>query len=70
MSALLADGGSFPVEATFFHAEANGRALYTVFLRDVQERQQLRGLNLYLQEELRGSQAEGISSGLRRACGR
>jgi formate hydrogenlyase transcriptional activator len=69
MSAVRADGETFPVEATFSCAEANGRARYTVFLRDVQERQRLRGLNLYLQEELRGSQAEGdligASEGLR-----
>ena len=67
--ARRADGETFPVEATFSRAETNGRALYTVFLRDVQERQRLRGLNLYLQEELRGSQAEGdligASQGLR-----
>ncbi|MGQ0593443.1 MAG: sigma 54-interacting transcriptional regulator, partial [Gammaproteobacteria bacterium] len=67
--ARRADGETFPVEATFSRAETNGRALYTVFLRDVQERQRLRGLNLYLQEELRGSQAEGdligASEGLR-----
>jgi len=69
MSARRADGESFSVEATFSRAETNGRALYTVFLRDVQERQRLRGLNLYLQGELRGSEAErdliGASEGLR-----
>ena len=68
-AARRADGGTFPVEATFSRAETNGRALYTVFLRDVDERQRLRGLNLYFQEELRGSQAEadliGASQGLR-----
>jgi formate hydrogenlyase transcriptional activator len=68
-TAVRADGEVFPVEATLSFAEANGQALYTVFLRDVQERQQLRGLNLYLQEELRASQAEedliGASQGLR-----
>ena len=67
--ARRADGETFPVEATFSRAGTNGRALYTVFLRDVQERQRLRGLNLYLQEELRGSEAErdliGASEGLR-----
>ncbi|MGH8566048.1 MAG: PAS domain S-box protein, partial [Gammaproteobacteria bacterium] len=67
--ACRADGETFPVEATFSYAETNGQALYTVFLRDVEERQRLRGLNLYLQEELRGSQAEGdligASQGLR-----
>jgi formate hydrogenlyase transcriptional activator len=69
MSARRANGETFSVEATFSRAETNGRALYTVFLRDVQERQRLRGLNLYLQDELRGSQAEGdligASEGLR-----
>jgi len=69
MIARRADGETFPVEATFSRAETNGRALYTVFLRDVQERQRLRGLNLYLQDELRGSEAEGdligASEGLR-----
>ena len=68
-TAVRADGEVFPVEATLSFAEANGQALYTVFLRDVQERQQLRGLNLYLQEELRASQAEedliGASPSLR-----
>ncbi|MGH8569160.1 MAG: sigma-54 interaction domain-containing protein, partial [Gammaproteobacteria bacterium] len=63
-SALRADGEAFPVEATISHAEANGQPLYTLILRDVQERhrveierQQLQGLNRYLQEELQGSQA-------------
>ncbi len=63
-SALRADGEAFPVEATLSHAEANGQPLYTLILRDVQERhkaeaerQQLQGLNRYLQEELRVSQA-------------
>ncbi|MGH8480028.1 MAG: sigma 54-interacting transcriptional regulator, partial [Gammaproteobacteria bacterium] len=68
-AARRADGETFPVEATFSYAETNGRALYTVFLRDVEERQRLRGLNLYLQDELRGSQPEGdlvgASEGLR-----
>ncbi|MGH8569969.1 MAG: sigma 54-interacting transcriptional regulator, partial [Gammaproteobacteria bacterium] len=75
-SALRADGEAFPVEATISHAEANGQPLYTIMLRDVQERhkaeierQQLQGLNRYLQEELRVSQAEedliGASQDLR-----
>jgi len=38
MSARRADGETFPVEATFSRAETNRRALYTVFLRDVEER--------------------------------
>ena len=75
-SALRADGEAFPVEATISHAEANGQPLYTIMLRDVHERhkaeierQQLQGLNRYLQEELRVSQAEedliGASQDLR-----
>jgi formate hydrogenlyase transcriptional activator len=63
-TAVRADGEVFPVEATLSFAEANGQALYTVILRDVQERhraeaerQRLLGLNLYLQEELQISQA-------------
>ncbi|MGH8511997.1 MAG: sigma 54-interacting transcriptional regulator, partial [Gammaproteobacteria bacterium] len=75
-SALRADGESFPVEATISYAEANGQPLYTIILRDVQERhkaeaerQQLQGLNRYLQEELRVSQTEedliGASEDLR-----
>ncbi|MGH9317692.1 MAG: sigma 54-interacting transcriptional regulator, partial [Thermoanaerobaculia bacterium] len=75
-SALRADGESFPVEATISYAEANGQPLYTIILRDVQERQKaeaerqrLQGLNRYLQEELRVSQAEealiGASEDLR-----
>ncbi len=42
MSACRADGETFPVEATLSRAETNGRVLYTVFLRDVEERQRLR----------------------------
>lgn len=62
--AVRADGTSFPVEATFSYADANGQGLYTVILRDVEERQRaeaehqrLCGINLYLAEELRTSQA-------------
>lgn len=59
-SAVRADGEIFPIEATLSHAEANGQSIYTLILRDVQERkkaeaeyQKLQGLNLYLEEELR-----------------
>jgi PAS domain S-box-containing protein len=59
-SAVRADGEIFSIEATLSHAEANGQAIYTLILRDVQERkkaeaeyQKLQGLNLYLEEELR-----------------
>ncbi|MGR9107288.1 MAG: sigma 54-interacting transcriptional regulator [Gammaproteobacteria bacterium] len=62
-SAVRVDGEVFPVEASFSHAVANGQNLYTLILRDNQERQRaeaerqkLHGLNLYLREELRSSQ--------------
>lgn len=74
-SAVRADGEAFPIEATVSRAEANGQALYTVILRDIGERQRaeaernrLRGLNLYLQQELRAAQGTdeliGASQGL------
>jgi len=63
-SALRADGEAFPVEATISHSEANGQPLYTLILRDVQERhkaeverQRLLGLTRYLQDELGVSRA-------------
>ncbi|MGF1612878.1 MAG: sigma-54 dependent transcriptional regulator [Gammaproteobacteria bacterium] len=62
-TAMRADGESFPIEATVSRAEVNRCPLYTVILRDVGERQRaeaernrLRGLNLYLQEELQAAQ--------------
>ena len=64
-TALRAQGDAFPVEGTLSRAVAHGRPLYTLILRDVQdklraetERQQLLGINRYLQEELRISQGE------------
>ena len=54
-----ADGREFPVEATISRVDVAGRPLYTLILRDVEERQraeeELRELhqqNLYLQEEI------------------
>jgi len=75
-SAVRANGEIFPIEATLSHAEANGQAIYTLILRDVQERkkaeaeyQKLQGLNLYLEEELRAEHEEnefvGSSQSLR-----
>lgn len=53
------DDGPFPIEATFSRIDAGGQNRCTIMLRDVQERhaaeaerQRLRGLTLYLQEEL------------------
>jgi formate hydrogenlyase transcriptional activator len=68
--AVRADGSPFPIEATLSYAEASGQALYTIILRDIQERQraeierrQLQGLAHYLQEELRLAQgAEAVIS--------
>ncbi|HVO26149.1 MAG TPA: sigma 54-interacting transcriptional regulator [Candidatus Margulisiibacteriota bacterium] len=58
--ARRSDGQEFPVEATLSHVEVGGRRLYTLILRDVDERRQaeaeLRQLSLqneYLQEEIR-----------------
>jgi formate hydrogenlyase transcriptional activator len=63
-TAVRADGEAFPIEATLSYAQANGQALYTIILRDIEERkkaeaerQKLRGLNIYLEEELRSAQA-------------
>jgi formate hydrogenlyase transcriptional activator len=60
LTARAADGRVFPVETTISRAEASGRTLYTLILRDVDERrraeEQLRRLHLqneYLQEEIR-----------------
>ncbi len=74
--AVRADGELFLVEATLSCTEANGQPLYTLILRDVEERQRakaerqrLEGLNLYLQEELRepapAADLVGNSPGLR-----
>lgn len=58
LTALRADGAVFPIEATLSRVEANGQPLYTLILRDINERKKseaernrLQGLNLYLQEE-------------------
>ena len=57
-TALRADGGIFPFEATLSRVEAGGQSLYTLILRDINERKKseaersrLQGLNHYLQEE-------------------
>jgi len=58
--ARRADGREFLIEATISHVEVGGRTLYTLILRDIDERrqaeEQLRQLhiqNQYLQEEIR-----------------
>jgi PAS domain S-box-containing protein len=60
LSARRADGQEFPIEATIAHVEVDSHPLYTLIVRDVDERrrvdEELRHLhqhNDYLQEELR-----------------
>jgi PAS domain S-box-containing protein len=67
-NAVRADGTVFPIEASLSYAEAQGEAIYTLILRDIAERRkaqaevgQLRGLNRYLEDELReASECERI----------
>jgi PAS domain S-box-containing protein len=60
LTATRADGHEFPVEVTISHVEVSGRRLFTLILRDIDERRraqdELRSLHLqneYLQEEIR-----------------
>jgi len=61
LNAVRSSGEEFPVEATISRAEAAGQPLYTIILRDVNERkqaeQELRKLqteNVYLRSEVQG----------------
>ncbi|MEE8153854.1 MAG: sigma 54-interacting transcriptional regulator [Phycisphaerales bacterium] len=77
LAALRMDGEAFPIEATISRAEAGGERLFTIILRDVNDRRQaeerLRRLevqNVYLREEAE-IESElgdivGTSSGIRR----
>ena len=63
ITAVRADGEEFPIEATISPLRVFGKRLYTIILRDINERelarQQIRNLqadNLNLQEELRRQQ--------------
>jgi len=56
LSAIRSDGEVFPIEATLSRVEVTGQTLYTVILRDINERRRaeaersaLQGLNAYLQ---------------------
>lgn len=60
LTARRADGREFPIEATIAQAEVSGRKLYTLIIRDIDERRriedelhQLHQQNEYLQEEIR-----------------
>ncbi len=64
LTALRADGEMFPLEATISRSEAAGEKLYTIILRDVNERvraeerlHSLRLENVYLREEV-GAEVE------------
>jgi formate hydrogenlyase transcriptional activator len=74
--AARADGESFAIEASLSCAEASGQVIYTLILRDIDERMKaqaemrhLQGLNRYLEDELRsakaGTELVGASAGLR-----
>lgn len=64
-TASRADGETFPIEGSVSCVEAGGERLFTIILRDSQERQrriqaeaecrQLQGLNLYLEEEIKAT---------------
>ena len=75
LTALRADGDEFPIEATISQVEIGGRNLFTLILRDVDEKKrseaELRKLqlaNVYLREEIQGEhnfkEIVGNSSGL------
>ena len=60
LTARRADGEEFPIEGTLSQVEAAGQKLYTVILRDINQRKQaeeelnkLRLENVYLQEEVK-----------------
>ena len=81
LSAVRADESSFPIEATISRIEAHGQQLFILILRDINERKvrqqaeaecsALRGINLYLQEEVRairdGEELVGTSAALNQA---
>lgn len=81
MYAVRADDEIFPIEATISRVEAGGQKHYILILRDIKERQArqqaeaecrtLRGINLYLQEEVLasrdGEELIGTSAALHQA---
>ncbi|WKJ89262.1 sigma-54-dependent Fis family transcriptional regulator [Methylomonas montana] len=81
LTAVRADDESFPIEATISRVETTGQQLYILILRDINERKArqqaeaecntLRGINLYLQEEVLasrdGEELIGNSPALHRA---
>ncbi|MGZ8189978.1 MAG: sigma-54 dependent transcriptional regulator [Methylococcaceae bacterium] len=81
LTAIRADNVTFPIEATISRVDTTSHQLYIMILRDINERmakQQaeaecntLRGINLYLQEEVRasrdGEELIGTSAALHQA---
>ncbi len=59
LTAVRATGEPFPIEATVSRADAAGQTLYLLILRDVNERNKLQRLNLYLQDEVRAAHGMG-----------
>ena len=62
LSALRVDGEAFPIEGTLSSVNVSGAYLVTVIVRDINERRKaearvrrLKGLNLYLQEEIQST---------------
>jgi len=77
LTAVRADGEEFPVEATLSRVEVAGAPLYTIILRDVNERRraeaecrQLQGLNRSLEEEVRAALGPGELVGTSAALAR
>jgi len=75
LTAFHADGGEFPIEATISQVEVGGRNLFTLILRDIDERnraeaalRKLQLANVYLQEEIQAehnfTEIVGTSPGL------
>ncbi|MBS1212541.1 MAG: diguanylate cyclase [Proteobacteria bacterium] len=80
LEVLRADGEPVPIEGSVSRVESGGEKLFTVILRNAEERQKriraetecrhLKGVNLYLEEELKAAhnpdELIGTSPGLRR----
>jgi formate hydrogenlyase transcriptional activator len=77
LTAVRADREEFPVEATLSHADVAGAPLFTIILRDIEERrraeaerQRLENLTQYLQDEVQTAvgpnEPVGMSPALRR----
>ncbi|MCH7760331.1 sigma 54-interacting transcriptional regulator, partial [candidate division TA06 bacterium] len=65
LTAIRSGGGEFPIEATVSQVDVGGQKLYTVILRDVNERkkaeeklQKLQLENVYLQEDIKAGFGE------------